>query len=50
MPVLFCQIFKGFQFYFGDKPERILTKVDEQSYTDFHKVYFINPHVLVFPR
>lgn len=49
MPVLFCQIFTGYQFYFGDKPERILVKVDEKSYTDNHKIYPIHQHVLVFP-
>lgn len=49
MPVLFCTIYAGFPFYFGDKPERVLVKVDEETYTDYRKTYRCNPHVLVFP-
>jgi hypothetical protein len=50
MGVLFCTIFIGWQFCFGDNPDRILTKIDEDAYTDQKKVYTINPHVLVFPK
>lgn len=50
MGVLFCKIFIGWQFYFGDNPGRVLTKIDKDAYTDNHKVYPINPHVLVFPK
>lgn len=50
MGVLFCKIFIGWRFYFGDNPNRILTKIDVDSYTDQKKVYRINPHVLVFPK
>lgn len=48
-PALFKEIPKGFAFYFGDKPERVLVKDSDTTYvTPGGGKRPIHPHVLVF--
>lgn len=47
---LFSQVQKGVTFFFGDRPDRLLIKDDDNHYIAPEGRHVTHPHVLVFQR